>query len=95
LANNETYFTGVAAANPNADPARVTITLFSSSGTLFGQAAYTIPPNGRLSRLLSQIVPELPPMSRGYFRLSANVPIVSFAVFGTHSLTALSAIPPQ
>jgi len=31
----------------------------------------------------------------GYIRVSSNVPLISFAVFGTHTLSALSAIPPQ
>jgi len=93
-AQNETYYTGLAVVNPNGEVAQYTATIHGSDGSQVGSVSGTIVPNGRISRLLSQLVPSLA-MNSGYFKISANVPIVSFAVFGTHARTALSAVPAQ
>jgi hypothetical protein len=93
VAQNETYFTGVAVINPSSDAAQVSFAVFDSNGTQVGSAARTIPSRGRLSKLLPELFSALPAMSSGYFRVSSNLPAISFAVFGTHKLTALAAIP--
>jgi hypothetical protein len=85
----------VAVINFNSVSVEITVDVFDSGGTLVGSGTRTIPPGGRISELLDQIIPDLPWMSSGYFMVRANQPVVSFALFGTHSLSALSAIPPQ
>jgi len=93
--NNQTYYTGLALVNPHPTSTLVTTTIFDGNGLQVGKAVGTLPPGGRISRLLSQIVPDMPAMASGYFKVSADLPIYSCAVFGTHSLTSLSAIPAQ
>jgi hypothetical protein len=49
------------------------------------------------SRLLTEYFPSLAGQDRtsGYVRVISDLPIASFALFGTRSLSALAAIPPQ
>ena len=54
-----------------------------------------IPPAGRISKLLPEIISGLPPLTKGYFRVGSNRPVMSFGVFGTSTLSVLSAVPPQ
>lgn len=95
VAQNDTYFTGLAVINANADPAGITVAVYDTQGSPLGSGSRTIPANSRISELLPSIVPGLPAVSGGYFRVSSNLPVFSFAVFGTHTLSVLSAVPPQ
>jgi hypothetical protein len=92
----QTWFTGLAVVNPNPDPVRVTVEVFDSFGARVGisQGLDPIPAGGRISRLLSQMVPSLPAMGSGYFKVHAEQAVYSFAVFGPRSLSSLAAIPP-
>lgn len=95
VAQDATFFTGVAIINATPDPATVTVTVFNTDGAQVGSGQLTIQSNARISKLLSEILPVLPPMSKGYFRVSSNRPVFSFGVFGTNTLSVLSAVPPQ
>ena len=95
VAQDSTYFTGLAVVNNNAEAARVTVTVFNSAGVQMGRGDRTIPPNGRLSQVLTQIDPSLPAMSSGYFKVSSDRNVLSFAVFGTHSLSVLAGLSAQ
>jgi hypothetical protein len=95
VVQNATFFTGVAIINANSDSASVTVSVFSTAGKLVGSGASSIPSNGRISKLLTEIIPDLPAMDSGYFRVSSNRPVFSFAVFGANALSVLSAIPSQ
>lgn len=95
MVQNQDYFTGVAILNINSEPAHVVVRVFSTEGEEVGTGAVMVPANGRVSRLLSQIVPALPPMSKGNFRVSSDKPVLSFGVFGTHTLSVLSAVLAQ
>jgi len=89
------WYTGLAVVNPNAETAQLVVEIFDTQGIRVGRGEVPIPPHGRISKLLSDIVPDLPAMARGYFKVRADRPVVSFAVFGPRTLAALAAIPPQ
>jgi photosystem II stability/assembly factor-like uncharacterized protein len=95
VAQNSTYFTGVAIINRNSAPANVSISIFNASGVQVGSGTRTIASNARISELLTQIDPQLPPLTGGYFKVSADRPVYSFAVFGTNSLSVLATVPAQ
>lgn len=90
------YFTGISLLNPNQDEAHATIELFNQDGTLARSKDVTLPAGHRLAQLLTQIFPELAGEQRlsGYFRVTSDLGLASYAVFGTNTLTLLSGIPP-
>ena len=97
VAANDTYFTGLAIVNPHDREIFAIIDLVSADGKIVYSATQVIPPRGRSSRLLAQYFPILLEQHRtsGYIRVTADLPVAGFAVFGTNSLSVLSAIPPQ
>jgi hypothetical protein len=97
LASNDTYFTGLAVLNPNKTTAKVSIEVYDENGNIIASKVEEISPGRRLSQLLTQYFPGLNGQNRssGYFRLSSDQKVASFALFGTGDLNVLSAIPPQ
>ena len=97
VASNDTYFTGIAILNPNSEEAIVTLDLFGSDGTIVATKTDVIPAHARWARVLTQYFPGLEGQnqSSGYIRLTVDREIASFALFGTHDLSVLSAVPPQ
>lgn len=97
LASNDTYFTGLAMVNPNQVDVSATLSLYSAQGSLEDYVAVTIPAGGRLSKLLTEYFqqPAAQNLASGYIRVSANGGLASFALFGTHNQSVLSAIPAQ
>jgi hypothetical protein len=97
IASNETYFTGLALLNPDAAAMVVTVDLLDSKGKLEGSITETFGGRSRKSRLLTELFPSLVGQDRtsGYVRVTADKPFAGFALFGTHNLSVLSAIPGQ
>jgi hypothetical protein len=95
VAQDATYFTGLAVINRNPQPASVTISIFNSSGIEVGSGQRTLGPFARFSELLSEIAPGMPATGSGYFKVTSDRPVFSFALLGTHPLSMLVAIPPQ
>ncbi len=95
VAQDKTWFTGLAVANAGSGEANVEIAVYNADGGRVGSGKRVLKAGERISELLSQVIPGAGSMSQGFFRVSSNVPVLSFAVFGTHRLTALCAIPPQ
>jgi hypothetical protein len=95
VAQNSFYYTGLAAVNPNLQPATVLITVYGSNGVPVAAGSSQIPAGGRFSKVLTELVGAFPAMTRGYFKVASTQPLVAFALFGTHNGTVLSAIPPQ
>ena len=97
VASDSTYFTGIAILNPNPADATVSIEVYAANGTLLCRKNELIGTRQRRSRLLTQFFPALEGKNQtsGYIRLTSTQPIASFALFGTHGLAVLSAIPPH
>jgi hypothetical protein len=97
VASSDLYFTGLAILNPNESEAVVSIELYASNGILMNKGTELIGPRKRKANLLTQFFPSLEGKTQtsGYIKLSSNIPIASFAMFGTQTLSGLSAIPPQ
>ncbi len=97
IASNGTYYTGISLLNPDSAPASVTIDVYSADGTLKATSSKAIGPKERVTQLLTELFPSMEGQDwiSGYVRVTADRGISAFALFGTHNLTALSAIPPQ
>ena len=95
VANGAGFFTGFAAFNPNDSTVTIEVTIYNSDRIITGSASITLAPGGRISKLLPEVVPSSQGQVGGYFTLTSDLPVASFSVFGTTSLSALSAVPPQ
>jgi hypothetical protein len=97
VASNDTYFTGLALLNTGAREAAASIELYREDGTLAAVTTELIPARHRISRLLTQYFPALlgESWSSGYIRVTSDPGLIGFALFGTHDLSALSAVPAQ
>lgn len=95
MASDEFYFTGLAVLNPDSEEADVEVTILDSGGQTAASRRVRLAAGERFARLISELFPALPPMNRGYFRLRSTRPVTACATFGTHALTAISAIPAQ
>jgi hypothetical protein len=97
VASNASYFTGLAILNPNSADTTVQIQLYTAAGQLDTSVTKVIPAGHRISQVLTEYFPALAGQDRtsGYIKVIADNGIASFGVFGTTSLSVLSAIPAQ
>jgi hypothetical protein len=95
VASDPTYYTGLAVVNPSLVPATALLQVYDDEGHLVKSGPVTIGAKSRSSKLLTQYFADLPSMSAGYFTLKSESSLMSFAMFGTNSLSTLSAVPPQ
>jgi hypothetical protein len=95
VASNDVYFTGLAVINLESDPAELTVTVFNDGGEPMASGTLNLAPGARHAQLISQLFPNLPLLSKGYIRIRSSRLVAAYAVFGTHLLTALAAIPAQ
>lgn len=94
VASDATYFTGLAVLNGNAEPATATISVHDRTGQQIAARTLEMAANSRFARLLTELFPALPAMTSGYFRVQTSRPTPAYALFGTHSLSAICAIAP-
>jgi hypothetical protein len=95
LASDSEYFTGLAVLNPGDVDASFVLDVFNKEGSMLASKTVQIAARSRISLLLTQYFPSLPSVRSGYFRITSSRGLLSFALFGTNSLSALSAVPPQ
>jgi phosphodiesterase/alkaline phosphatase D-like protein len=97
VASNDLYFTGLAIVNPNYSDAAPVIELYSKEGELLEHHELSLPAGQRTIGLLPGYFSSLNEREQasGYIRLHSDQPLASFALFGTHNLSVLSAIPAQ
>ncbi len=97
VASGQLYFTGMALLNPGDGEATALIELFKSTGKRVASKNEMLPAHRRRSQLLTQYFTGLvgQDVSGGYIKVTSNRGLASFALFGTQSLTALSAVPAQ
>ncbi len=96
VASNDLYFTGIALINPDDSDTAADIELLGADGSVQDSVRVTIGSHQRKSGLLTQFFEQIAgkDQTSGYIRVTAEHGIAGFALFGTHSLSVLSAIPP-
>ncbi len=97
VASNGTYYTGIAVVNPNSAATAALVEVHDRSGRILDSGEFPVAANGRISKVLTEYFPSLigRNIDGGYIRVRTGSPAAAFAVFGTHSLTVLSAIKGQ
>lgn len=95
IATDRGFFTGLAALNPGALAANVTIAAFDPSGESLGSQTRVLLPGQRISRLVDELVPDAANQAGGFILVDSDVPIYLTSLFGAEELTALANIPPQ
>jgi hypothetical protein len=97
VASDATYFTGIALLNPNSVAANARIDILERQGSVIASGSVPIAAGGRVSQLITEFFPALAgrQLTGGYIRIASDQPLAGFALFGTHRLSALSAIPAQ
>jgi len=97
VASDSNYFTDMALVNPGESDATVTLNLYTAEGSLVTGTTLVIPANQRVCSPLSEILTSLQgvDLKNGYVRLSSDVPLAVYSIFGAHDLSVLSAIPGQ
>jgi hypothetical protein len=95
VACDDQHYTGLSLVNPNGEPTVVTVEVVTADGTSAGLARETIPAGGRISRLLTEILPQVTGKSglSGYIKISSDLGIAAFALIGGQELAVLSALP--
>ena len=94
VANGLGLFTGLAFYNPEPESAQILIQVFSPEGDLVGEETLELPAGQRLARLVPQLVPDSDGQIGGYIRVSSDRPLIAQQLFGTLTLSLLSAVPP-
>jgi hypothetical protein len=97
VASNDLYFTGLAIVNPNDSDAMPALELYSEDGVLLERNEVELRAGQRTISLLPGFFSSLTEREQasGYIRIVSAKPLASFALFGTHNLSVLSAIPPK
>jgi len=97
VASSSTFFTGLAILNPNGTDANVTIEIHTAAGQLDSSVTQVVPAGNRVSKLLTEFFPALVGQDRssGYIVVKADKGLACFGLFGTNTLSAISAIPTQ
>jgi hypothetical protein len=97
VASNDLYFTGIAVLNPGKDDANVVIDIVAADGSIIDRRIFGLPAGEKRAKLLTEYFPSLigKEQASGYIRVESDRPIASVSLFGTNSLSVLSAIPPQ
>ncbi len=97
VASNSDYFTGIAMLNPAATTATTRMDVCDSGGRVIASSRIIVLAHSRVSGLLTEYFPDLAgqDLHSGYIRVTSDTGLVTLALFGTNSLSALSAIPPS
>jgi hypothetical protein len=101
IADLAPWWTGVTLVNPGQSSATVEIFAIGQDGKLIGGAddnagaRFVIPPGGKISRLLSEMIPQTQsrPSDGGFVFVRSNVPLYGLSLFFTRDLRILSIIP--
>jgi len=91
VANTSGVYTGLALFNPGSSAIDATIRVFTAEGSTSGETTVSLKPGTRVSKLLTELVPQTEGQVGGYVTLTATGPIVAQELFGGPGF--LSAVP--
>ncbi len=97
IASDDLYFTEIAIVNPGSTDATVMLKLYNDGGILVDTSRISVPAGQQLCRSLSEYFGALQSASQmgGHVILSSNLPVATYALFGTNNRSALSSLPQQ
>lgn len=97
IADGQDVFTGMAILNPAQAPAAVTVEAFGPDGGSLGETQLELPPGGRRSFLLPQLLPRTQGVVSGRVEIRCQVPVIAQQLFGQldgPNMISLAAVPP-
>jgi DNA-binding beta-propeller fold protein YncE len=90
------YFTGIALFNPGDTTTAVTIDVLTNDGRIVGSTVLSLSSNGRLSRLIRELIPSANGQVGGYVHIRSTSPIIAIELFGSmDSDRFLANVPAQ
>ncbi|GAB4253018.1 MAG: hypothetical protein Kow00109_28690 [Acidobacteriota bacterium] len=92
VANALGLYTGLAFYNPGESTAQITIEVYREDGGHSGTKTISLGAGRRISKLLTEYLPETNGQVKGYVKVRSTQPIVAQQLFGAANL--LSAVPP-
>jgi hypothetical protein len=97
LAQGNGYYTGVAVLAPPdlQGRAKITAAAFDCNGNPKGVVSFDLDPGRRYVALLYDLLAETAGQMGGYIRMTSDLPVVGFELFGTTDGRVLAAVPPQ
>ena len=93
IATGEDFFTGVALLNPAQLAANLRILAMTPDGEILGSFGTVLRPGERISKLITELVPESTEQNAGLMFLRSNIPLYTSSIFGSSNI--LANIPPQ
>ena len=95
VANIPGFFTGLALYVPGDEAAQVLIEVFAPDGSKVGEAMINLAAGTRFSRTVDQLVPTSAGQAGGFIRVTSDKGLIGQQLFGTSTLSLLSAVPPK
>ena len=95
VANIPGFFTGLALYVPGDEAAEVLIAVFAPNGEKVGEATLNLAAGTRFSRTVDQLVPSSVGQAGGFVRITSDKGLIAQQIFGTSTLSLLSAVPPK
>jgi glucose/arabinose dehydrogenase len=94
IASDASYYTGLAVANSGVASTTARVDTFDRAGRLIASGSFPLPPKGRIAGLITELLPDLAGISLagGHIEVTADGGVAAYAVFGSRSLTTLTAI---
>lgn len=93
VANSSNFFTGLAFLNMRGT-ASVRVRVRGTDGTLIGESSFEMENNQRVTKLVTQLIPEAADHIGGFIEVESNVSIFVQQIFGEMNLNMFSSIPP-
>jgi hypothetical protein len=94
IADLPPWLTGVALLNSNAASANVTVSALNPEGSLIGRATFPLQPGAKISKLLSELIPQTQNRSSdgGFIFVQSNLPLFGMELFFSRNLSLLSNV---
>ena len=93
-AGASSQFTGLAIQNPNHEPAKVTVSLFSANQRLVSKATTIIPSGHRLMRDIFELAGAVPETG-SYIQVESNQPVQMFGFLGDNAASTVTPFAPN
>ena len=95
VSQNDSYQTGVALLNNNADPANVTVELWGPDGNMIGTpATLTLAPHSLTAAYLDSLFPNMDPLLIGNLRIRSDKAVYGFGIVNDSNFMFVMAMPP-
>ena len=89
------FFTGVAVLNSGSLVTNVQMVAVNPVGMVLGSVGMTLRPRERISKLITELIPEADDQDGGFVWVSSDLPVYLSSLFGSDRDGVLANVPPQ